>query len=127
MLVDIRVFNLPSVDEIKNTSTNKAFEKSWLVVQTYNNYNKDLVLTQSPTIQQVNQCLIVCFVAIFQNNTTKLYLCDVTQAYIQSTLDLNQDFFIWPFPELITMIEVLSDFILKVVKPFYGIPEVSNY
>lgn len=95
--VNIRVFNSQFVDKIKNTDTDKAFEKSRLVVQVYNDYNKDLVLTQSPTIQPVSQRLIICFAAILRNNTTKLYLRNVTKAYIQSTLDLNRDFFIYLF------------------------------
>ena len=44
-----RVFNSRFVDEIKNAGTEKAFEKSRLVVQAYNDINKSLVLTQSPT------------------------------------------------------------------------------
>ena len=33
----VRLFNSRFVDEIKNLGTNKAFEKSQLVVQAYNN------------------------------------------------------------------------------------------
>ena len=40
-----RVFNSRFVNEIKNLGTNKAFEKSRLVVQAYNDLEKDLVLT----------------------------------------------------------------------------------
>jgi hypothetical protein len=41
----IRVFNSRFVDEIKNPGTDKAFEKSRLVVQAYKDAEKDLVLT----------------------------------------------------------------------------------
>ena len=47
---DARVFNSRFVDEIKNAGTDKAFEKTRLVVQAYNDLNKDRVLTQSPII-----------------------------------------------------------------------------
>ena len=47
---DARIFKSRFVDEIKNAGTEKAFEKSRLVVQAYNDMEKDLVLTQSPTI-----------------------------------------------------------------------------
>ena len=47
----VRLFNLQFVDEVKNAGTNKAFEKSRLVVQAYNDQEKQLVLTQSPIIQ----------------------------------------------------------------------------
>ena len=46
-----RIFNSHFVDKIKNLGTDKAYEKSRLVVQAYNDQEKDLVLTQSPTIQ----------------------------------------------------------------------------
>jgi hypothetical protein len=40
------IFNSQFVDEIKNPGTDKAFEKSQLVVQAYRDLEKDLVLTQ---------------------------------------------------------------------------------
>ena len=40
-----RVFNSRFVDKIKNPSTNKAFEKLRLIIQTYNDSEKDLILT----------------------------------------------------------------------------------
>ena len=41
----VRIFNSRFVDKIKHPGTNKAFEKSRLVVQAYNDQGKDLVLT----------------------------------------------------------------------------------
>jgi len=41
----IRLFNLRFVDEVKNKSTDKAFEKLRLVVQAYNDSEKASVLT----------------------------------------------------------------------------------
>lgn len=124
---DARVFNSRFVDEIKNPGTDKAFEKSRLVVQAYNDLNKDLVLAQSPTIQRVSQRLIACLAATFQNDATKLYLRDVTQAYVQSTSDLNRDFFIRPPQKLVVMMRAPSNCILKVVKPLYGVPKAGNH
>ena len=45
-----RVFNFRFINEIKNPSTNKAFKKSRLVIQAYNDPEKDLILTQLPII-----------------------------------------------------------------------------
>jgi hypothetical protein len=67
------------MDEIKNLGTDKAFEKSRLVVQAYNNQGKELVLTQSLIIQRVSQRLILCIAAIGLHN---LYLQDISQAYV---------------------------------------------
>jgi hypothetical protein len=41
----VRIFNSRFVDEVKNAGTDKAFEKSRLVVQAYHDHDKDLVLT----------------------------------------------------------------------------------
>lgn len=51
---NVRTFNSSFVDERKNASTNKPYKKSQLVVQVYNNQEKDLVQTQSPKIEQMS-------------------------------------------------------------------------
>jgi hypothetical protein len=47
MLKGVRLFNLQFIDKIENKGTDKAFKKLWLVIQAYNNLEKELVLTQS--------------------------------------------------------------------------------
>lgn len=117
----IRVFNSRFVDEIKNKGTNRAFEKSRLVVQAYKDMEKDTVLTQSPTIQRVSQRLILALAATIQG--TGLYLRDITQAYTQSKTDLNRQFYVRPPIEL----ELPKGTILRVIKPLYGVPEAGNH
>ena len=51
VFTNTRIFNFQFVDEIKHSGINKAFEKSRLVIQTYNDIKKNLVLTQTPIIQ----------------------------------------------------------------------------
>ena len=46
----ICIFNSYFVNKIKHPGTDKAFEKSRLVIQAYNDQGKDLVLMQLPTI-----------------------------------------------------------------------------
>ncbi len=46
----IRIFNSRLVNEVKGKATNTPFKKSRLVVQAYNNKDKELILTQSLTI-----------------------------------------------------------------------------
>jgi hypothetical protein len=118
-----RIFNSQFVDEIKNPGTDKAFEKLRLVVQAYNDQGKDLVLTQSPTIQRISQRIILALSAILQNESTSLYLRDISQAYVQSDTRLNRDFYVRPPAEL----QLNKGTILKVVKPLYGVPEVGNH
>jgi hypothetical protein len=121
------LFNSHFVNEIKNPGTDKAFEKSWLVVQMYNNQEKELVLTQSSTIQQVSQCLILCIAAMKLYDNIHLYLQDISQAYIQSTTNLNCEFYIQLSQELETELGINKDFVLKVLKPLYSIPEAGNH
>jgi hypothetical protein len=85
-LIDVpkgtRLFNSRFVDEIKNPGTDSAFEKSRLVVQAYNDNEKELVITQSPTIQRVSQRLILCIATIKIKDNIHLYLRDISQVYI---------------------------------------------
>jgi hypothetical protein len=97
---DARIFKARFVDEVKNKDTNKAYEKSRLVVQAYNDDEKSLVLTQSPTIQRVSQRIILCITPMMNSNAS-LYLRDISQAYVQSTTLLNRDFYIRPPIELL--------------------------
>ena len=85
------------------------------------------MLTQLPIIQQVSQRLILYITAITQNNGTYLYLQDISQAYIQSAIKLNQDFYIRALLKLSTALKVLQGIILKVIRPLYSIPEAGNY
>jgi hypothetical protein len=120
----VRLFNSRFVDEIKNPGTDKAFEKSRLVVQAYNDQEKELVLTQSPTIQRVSQRLILCIAAMGPHS---LYLRDISQAYVQSTTNLNREFYIRPPRELQNELGLGEDSVLKVLKPLYGVPEAGNH
>ena len=115
------------MDEIKNPGTDKAFEKSQLVVQAYNNQEKELVLTQSPTIQRVSQRLILCIATMKLDDNTHLYLRDISQAYVQSATNLNREFYVRPPRELETELGIDKDFVLKVLKPLYGVPEAGNH
>ena len=125
MSENMRIFNSRFVNEVKNADTESAFEKSRLIVQTYNDSTKHFVLTQSPTIQRVNQRLILCFAAIILS--TKLYFRDVTQIYVQFNIKLNRDFYIKTSYELASMLRVENGNIIKIMKSLYEVPEVGNH
>jgi hypothetical protein len=82
-----QIFNLQFIDKIKDPRTEKAFKKSQLVIQAYNNANKTTILTKSPTIQHYSQHLLL-YLAVYIKDS-KLYLYNITQAYTQSTTLLN--------------------------------------
>ncbi len=128
-LIDVfsstRIFNSRFVDEIKHFNIDKTFEKFRLVIQTFNDENKNLVLTQSFFIQRVNQRLIVCFVVVFLE--INLYLKNIIQAYVQSATFLNCDFYVNSFVELIKQFDISSNNILKIMKSLYKISKANNY
>ena len=55
----VRIFNSQFVNEIKNISTIDVYEKSCLVMQIYNDNDKTKILTQTSTIQRMNQRFIL--------------------------------------------------------------------
>jgi hypothetical protein len=122
---DVRIFNFRFVNEIKHFDIDKTFEKSRLVVQTFNDQNKNLILTQSFIIQRINQRLIVCLIVVFLK--MNLYLRNIIQTYVQSITSLNRDLFVRSFVELIKHFDIDTNSILKVVKSLYDVFEVDNH
>jgi hypothetical protein len=120
-----RIFNARFVEEVKHKGTDRAMAKSRLVVQAYKDGEKHLVLTQSPTIQRVSQRIILCLAPMMEG--TDLYLRDISQAYVQSTTELNRNFLIRAPTELAQNMGLPSGAIVKVVKPLYGVPEAGNH
>ncbi len=123
---DVRIFNFRFVNEIKHSDTDKTFVKFRLVVQAFKNQNKILVLTQSLIIQRISQRLIICLVVTFFNSM-KLYLRDITQAYVQSRSILNRDFYVQSLQKLIKLMKIFNDCILKVIKSLYNVSKADNH
>jgi hypothetical protein len=71
--------------------------------------------------------LILCIAVIKLDNNTHLYLQDISQAYIQSAINLNHKFYIRLSQELETELRINKDSVLKVLKPLYSVPEARNH
>jgi hypothetical protein len=101
------------------------FEKSRLVVQAYNNKGKEIILTQSPTIQRASQRVIVALALSLANKNIRLLIYNITQTYIQSTILLNR-LILARLPR-----EIKDKFppntIMIVRKPLYRIPEARTH
>ncbi len=121
VLRDVRIFNFRFVDEIKHSGIADAYEKFRLVIQTYNDNDKTLVLIQSSTIQRMSQRIILALTACIPD--CHLYLRDITQAYVQSKILLNRQFFIRSPSEL----DLSKGSILRVVKLLYDVPETGAH
>lgn len=106
----------------KNEGTAKAYKKSRLVVQGFNDMGKRTILTQAPTIQRVSQRLLLCLFVIIKPRL-QILLRDISQAYVQSTSFLNREFFVKAPREL----GLDDDHVLLILKPLYGIPEAGNH
>jgi hypothetical protein len=119
---NVRIFNFRFVDEIKHSNISQAYEKSRLVIQTYNDHEKTLVLTQASTIQKMSQRIIF---VITVNINHHLYLRNITQTYIQSKSSLNRMFFIRSSLDL--DIDLSDDAILKVIKSLYDVSEAKAH
>ena len=115
----IRIFNSRFVDEIKNINTANAYEKSRLMMQTYNDEKKIEMLTQTSTIQRMNQRLILTLTASMSH--LSLFLRNISQAYVQSSISLTREFFIRSSAEL----DFGDGAILKIIKSFYEVFEVE--
>ena len=116
-----RLYGSRFVDEVKHQGTPDAMEKTRLVVQGYGDRNHGL-LTHAPTVQRASQRLALCLETIFAlPNGLKMWIRDVTQAYIQSDSNVDRDIFIRAPKEL----ELPPGKILKVLRPLYGLPEAA--
>ena len=115
-----RIFGSRFVDEIRHAGTEKAFEKSRLVIQAYNDQDKRGILTQAPTVQRVSTRILIALAQIFG-----LRLCtrDISQAYTQSETPVARDIYAHAPPEL----GLAPHQILKVVRPLYGLPEAGTH
>src|SRR5450432_3077140 len=82
---------------------------------------------QSPTIQRVSQRLILYIAAMKLDDNIGLYLRDISQAYVQSTTNLNREFYVRLPRELQLQLGIEKDSVLKVLKPLYGVLEAGNH
>jgi hypothetical protein len=121
---DVRIFSFRFVNEIKHSSTAKTFEKFRLIVQAFKNQNKIFVLTQSLIIQRISRRLIICLAVTLSQ--IKLYLRNIIQIYVQSRSILNRDFYVQSFFELIKLMKIFTDCILKVIKSSYDVSKADN-
>jgi hypothetical protein len=119
---NVRIFNFRFVDEIKHFDISQAYEKSRLMIQTYNDYEKTLVLTQASIIQRMSQRIILVIAASTNHH---LYLRDITQTYTQSKSSLNRMFFIRSSFDL--DIDLSDDAILRVIKSLYDVSKAKAH
>ncbi|KAM4066587.1 cwf18 domain containing protein [Hirsutella rhossiliensis] len=115
-LVGRGVFQFERYDQMIKGINTKPYEKSRLVIQGHNDFEKTTLLTQSPTIQRVSQRLILAIApGLLQNYGITLSLRDITQAYPQSQTKLSRTI----------LTQIPNRTIIRVIKPLYGIAEAG--
>ena len=130
---NIKIFNAQFVNEIKNENTKFFFEKSRLIMQAYNNFNKNQIFTQLSIIQRMSQRLIVCITVVFEinssnsSNSVQLFFWNVIQTYVQSIFNLNWEFYIKLFHKFASVMKTSYDCILKIMRSLYEVLETGNY
>ena len=127
VFINARIFNFWFVDEIKHSDIDKTFEKFRLIIQTYNDIKKNLVLTQTLIIQWISQRLVVYLTAVLQNGDVQLYLWNIIQTYVQLKSNFNRDFYIRSPQKFIALLKISFDCILKIIKFLYKVFETNNH
>jgi hypothetical protein len=94
------------------------------MIQTYNDHEKTLMLTQASTIQRMSQRIILAIAASISENH-HLYLRNITQTYIQSKSSFNRMFFIRSSFDL--NIDLFDDTILKIIKSLYDVSKAKAH
>ena len=112
----VRIFGSRFVDELKKVGC-MLKKKSRLVAQNYTDDEATAIPTKAPTVQRISQRVALCIAASM--SSMNMYTRDITQAYIQSHTQLERDVYIRAPKEM----ELPPGYIIKVVKPLYGIPE----
>jgi hypothetical protein len=74
------------INEIKGKGTNSPYEKSRMMIQSYSNDGKKMMLTQFLTIQRASQRVSFAVIPSLLKQKMHLWLRDITQAYIQLKL-----------------------------------------
>jgi hypothetical protein len=78
------------VRKIKGKKAPQPYEKSRFVIQGYNDYEKNNILTQNPIIQRASQRLIFCIAPSLTPKKIRLWLKNVIQAYTQANTALQK-------------------------------------
>jgi hypothetical protein len=81
VLRNVRIFNFRFVDEIKHSDISDVYEKFRLMIQTYNDHDKTLMLIQSFIIQRMSQRIILVLTTCIISDCY-LYLRNITQIYV---------------------------------------------
>lgn len=111
-----RIFGSRFVDELKRVGL-ELIKKSRLIAQNYADEEAVAIASSAPTVQRFSQRVLMSIAAAFPE--LRPFTRDITQAYVQAHTRLERLVFITAPSEM----GLPEGYVLKVVKPLYGIPE----
>lgn len=124
------MFNSYFVNYIKNLYTNKNYKKCCLIIHIFNNKKKNFMLMYLLKILKISQNISFCFAVISQDNNNyniRFYIQDITQIYVEITLELNLNFFIQLLFKLISQLNIFFDSMIKIIRLLYSESEIDNH
>lgn len=77
-------------------------------------------MTYTPTVQIVSHRLLIYIFAM--DPELKMFIRDVSQAYVQADTDIQWTIFVTPHP----IVGITSGMLLRINRPLYGIPKART-
>lgn len=116
---DANIFRSRFVLAIEYIDTDNPVLKARLIAQEHRNKHKNVLLPNSPTVLQSSIKMITSTTA---PKKFKIWINDVTQAYLQSTENLLRNIYLHPIPDL----TISSDELLLLLRVIYELPVASD-
>lgn len=109
---------------LKQVGTPDEFPKARFVAQGHRDKAKDFVVHNLAVLRQRSTRMLVSTSAILN---FRLYLHDITQAYLQSQEGFTRDLYLRPRAEDRHLFDLAEDEVLLLVLPLYGICDAGDY
>ena len=111
-------------NSIKNVGTQNEQTKARYVVQGHRDKMELFVVHNSPKLRQTSSKMIVACASLLN---FRIFLIDITQAYLQSKDKLNRTVYLRPKPEVWQYLNVDAGSLLQLNKPLYGMCDSGDY
>lgn len=112
------------INTLKNYKSPDEIAKVRYVAQGFADFLKSMLAHDVTSLRPTSIRLILCIAAVL---LLRLFLHDVMQAYLQAKDKLTRAVYLNPKPEDRHLFGLLTDYLLKLVKPLYGLCDSGDY